>query len=83
MARKFAGEIAAALIAAGRAPNEPAAIVGNAARADQSVTVTTLGQLGEAAAASPTLSILVIGENVRLRQELDWLAQAAQAVNPV
>src|ERR1700744_3654875 len=35
MARKFAGEIADALIAGGRDPNEPAAIVANAARADQ------------------------------------------------
>ena len=35
MARKFMGEIAQALIAAGRAPSQPAAIVANAARPDQ------------------------------------------------
>ena len=35
MARKFAGEIAQALMAAGRNADEPAAIVANAARADQ------------------------------------------------
>src|SRR5471030_3237997 len=46
MARKFAGEIAAVLIAAGRKADEPAAIVANSARTDQSVTVTTLGGLG-------------------------------------
>ena len=45
MARKFAGEIAEALMAAGREPDEPAAIVANAARADQEVIVTTLGGL--------------------------------------
>src|SRR5271167_1300684 len=40
MARKYAGEIAAALIAAGRKADEPAAVIANAARAGQSVTVT-------------------------------------------
>ncbi len=82
MARKFAGEIAAALISAGRKPDEPAAVIANAARQDQSVTVTTLGGLGEAAAALPALSILVVGENVRLREQLDWLGKMAGALNP-
>jgi uroporphyrin-III C-methyltransferase len=82
MARKYAGEIAAALIAAGRRPDEPAAIVGNAARADQSVIVTDLGGLGAAAAASPSVSIIVIGENVRLRERLDWLAHSARQLSP-
>ena len=81
MARKFAAEIADALIAGGRAPDEPAAIVTNAARADQAVTVTTLDQLGKVAVTSPAPSILVIGKNVTLRGELDWL-QAAAAVRP-
>jgi uroporphyrin-III C-methyltransferase len=79
MARKFASEIADALIAGGRAPDEPAAIVANAARADQTVTVTTLSALGAAAAASPALALLVVGENVNLRNELDWLRRTAQA----
>ncbi len=74
MARKFAGEFAGLLLAAGRAPGEPAAIVANAARADQQVTVTTLGGLAAAAEAAPALSIIVIGENVRLAGELNWLA---------
>jgi uroporphyrin-III C-methyltransferase len=82
MARKFAGEIAAALLAAGRKPEEPAAIVANAARADQSVIVTTLGGLGRAAEKAPSLSIIVIGQNVRLRDELNWLGEMAGALNP-
>src|ERR1700750_1094685 len=45
MARKFAGEISQALLQAGRDPNEPAAIVTNATRADQQVTITTLAGL--------------------------------------
>jgi uroporphyrin-III C-methyltransferase len=76
MARKFAGEIAQALLAAGRAPNEPAAIIANAARKDQKVIITTLAKLPEAAQTAPTLAILVIGENVRLAQELNWMAEA-------
>jgi uroporphyrin-III C-methyltransferase len=83
MARKFAGEIAEALIAGGRKPGEPAAIIANAARGDQRVTVTTLEQLGSVAAGNPPLSILVIGENVKLRKELDWLQHTARALNPV
>ena len=76
MARKFAGEIAAALLAAGRSPGEPAAIIANAARKDQKVIITTLAGLPAAAEAAPTLAILVIGENVRLAEELNWMAAA-------
>jgi uroporphyrin-III C-methyltransferase len=82
MARKFARDIADALIAAGRRGDEPAAIVANAARAGQSVIVTTLSGLAEAAEKSPPLSIMVIGENVRLREELDWLGKKIAALNP-
>src|SRR6201996_6853081 len=75
MARKFAAEIAAELLAAGRPPDEPAAIVANAARADQQTVITTLGNLGAAAEESPALSIIVIGANVGLAGELNWLAK--------
>jgi uroporphyrin-III C-methyltransferase len=73
MARANAGAIAAKLIDAGRRPDEPAAIVSDAARAKQAVTVTTLTALGEAAAASTAPAIIVIGQNVRLAAALDWL----------
>lgn len=74
MARKFAGEIAQDLLAAGRAPDEPAAIVANAARPDQKVIFTTLDGLAAAAESAPALAIIVIGENVKLADELSWLA---------
>jgi siroheme synthase len=74
MARSFAGEIADALLAAGRDADEPAAIVANAARADQQVIVTTLGGLAAAAETAPALVIMVIGRNVALARELSWLA---------
>src|SRR5258708_32446222 len=66
MARKFAGEISQALMAAGRDPDEPAAIVANATRDDQQVIITTLSALPAAAETAPALAIMVIGENVRL-----------------
>ena len=74
MARRFAGEIADALMAAGRKSDEPCAIVSNAARSDQEVIITTLEGLAAAAEAAPPLSIIVIGENVKLAGELSWLA---------
>jgi uroporphyrin-III C-methyltransferase len=73
MARRHAGEIAARLIAAGRDPGEPAAVISNASLANQVTTVTTLNALGEAVSAADTPAILVIGENVRLAAGLDWL----------
>jgi uroporphyrin-III C-methyltransferase len=73
MARKFAGEIADALMEAGRSADEPAAIVANAARDDQQVIVTTLGGLAVTAETAPALAILVIGRNVALARELSWL----------
>ena len=76
MARGFAGEIAAKLIAAGRASDEPAAIVSDASLATQQVHVTTLGRLGAAALESTSPAILVIGENVKLRAALDFLSGA-------
>ena len=76
MARKFAGEIAEALLAAGRSPDEPAAVIANATRPDQHVTITTLAGLPAAAETAPALAVLVIGENVGLARELSWLTSA-------
>lgn len=79
MARKQAGAIAQALMAAGRDGREPAAIVANAARPDQQVVITDLANLGAAAENSPAVAVIVIGANVRLRQDLDWLVRVAKA----
>ena len=78
MARKFAGEISQALIAAGRPGDQPAAVVINAARTDQQVIVTTLGGLATIEPGTAP-SIIVIGENVSLARELDWLAKGGPA----
>jgi uroporphyrin-III C-methyltransferase len=60
---------------AGRAASEPAAIVANAARPDQDVTITTLSGLAAAVEKAPALAIIVVGANVALAKELSWLAQ--------
>jgi uroporphyrin-III C-methyltransferase len=68
---------------AGRDANEAAAIVSDATFGNQSVQVTTLAQLGDAAADSNAPAILVIGENVKLRAGLDWLgALAGKSLEP-
>ena len=77
MARRFAGEIAQELLAAGRKQDEPCAIVCNAARDNQQVIVTTLARLGAEAEAAEPLCIIVIGQNVMLAKELNWLASAS------
>jgi uroporphyrin-III C-methyltransferase len=73
MALAHADEIAAKLIAAGRGVDEPAAIVSDATFGKQTVRVTTLGELGARAKESDAPAVLVIGENVRLREGLDWI----------
>lgn len=82
MARGNAGAIAELLIAGGRTGDEPAAIVSDASLPTQSVVVTSLRELGNAASGSAP-AIIVIGENVRLRAGLDWLgALSGRALEP-
>jgi uroporphyrin-III C-methyltransferase len=80
MALAHAGEIAQSLIAAGRSPDEPAAIVSNATLPEQNVRVTTLSELGARAKESNAPAVFVIGENVRLRGEMEWFVAAAAGV---
>lgn len=80
MARKFAGEIAEKLMAAGRSGEEPAAVVSDASLTAQNVRITNLAGLGAAAAEGSAPAILVIGENVRLAAQMDWLGAMAGRV---
>ncbi len=83
MALAHADEIAAKLIAAGRAADEPAAIVSEATFEKQNVRTTTLGELGARAKESDAPAVLVIGENVKLARGLDWLgAMAGRILDP-
>jgi uroporphyrin-III C-methyltransferase len=67
--------IAARLVAAGRPPSEPVAIISRATTADQRVIETSLGTAAADAAKACILAptIIVIGEVVRLRAELHRL----------
>src|SRR5579884_1661803 len=76
MALKHLPNIVARLIAAGRAPGEPAAIVSKATTAAQRVRSTSLAELPAAAAGIEAPAIIVVGEVVRLRPALDWRAGA-------
>lgn len=77
MALKHLPSIVARLIAGGRAPGEPAAIVSRATTAAQQVRVASLAELPAAAAGVEAPAIVVVGEIVRLHDRLDWLASEA------
>jgi uroporphyrinogen III methyltransferase/synthase len=67
-------EITQAIIEGGRASSTPAAIIQWAARPEQRVLVGTLGDIASAshAAGLSNPAIILIGEVVRLREELGW-----------
>jgi uroporphyrin-III C-methyltransferase len=75
MAIKHLETICGALIAAGRSPDEPLALVSEATTENQRVLETSLGRAAEdvAAAGLEPPVIVVVGETVRLRAALDWL----------
>jgi uroporphyrin-III C-methyltransferase len=75
MALKHLPAISDRLLAAGRPPDEPVAIVSKAATESQRVLETTLAAAAadaEKAGIEPP-AIVVVGEAVRLRAGLDWL----------
>ena len=85
MALKHMARIAGLLIANGRSPDEPVAVVSKASLPEQSVLETTLGRCHEDAVACgiEPPSLVVIGQVVRLRDGLDWLgALNGRVLNP-
>jgi uroporphyrin-III C-methyltransferase len=79
MGLRHLGGIAARLIAAGRRPEEPVAIVSKATTPAQRVLMTSLAEAAAAAAhaAIEGPTIIAIGEVVRLHEQLDWLGDPA------
>src|SRR5215470_6627180 len=73
MAARHLVRIAERLMAAGRRPDEPTAIISKATTPQQSVLVSTLGEVATAAIGVEAPSIVVIGEVVRFHAELDWV----------
>ncbi len=74
MSLRYLDRIAERLIAGGRSPGEPVAIVSKATTSEQRVLVTTLARAAVAArdAAIEAPTIVAIGDIVRVRAELDW-----------
>lgn len=72
MALSNLGEIAARLIAAGRAPSEPAAVISKATTPEERVLETTLARAAAdtAAAGIEAPAVIIIGGVVRLRAAL-------------
>ncbi|MEL6957551.1 MAG: uroporphyrinogen-III C-methyltransferase [Pseudomonadota bacterium] len=79
MGMKHIGAIAARLMAAGRPATEPVAVVCTATTDNQTVLETTLGAIEADIAASrlEPPAVICIGQAVRMRDVLDWQAQAA------
>ena len=79
MAVKHMPDICRKLIAAGRSPDEPVAVVSNATRDDMQVLETTLAtapnDIVESGIGAP--AIICIGRVVLMRQCLDWIGQMA------
>ena len=85
MAMRHLPSIVERLLAAGRPPDEPAAVISKATTEAQRVLVTSLAELAVAAAAAglEAPAIVVIGRIVRLREGLDWLgALAGRRLHP-
>ncbi|RAU20627.1 uroporphyrinogen-III C-methyltransferase [Paramagnetospirillum kuznetsovii] len=78
MGLKHLDRVAKRLMAAGRRPDEPMAVVCDAATPRQTVLETTLGQVAEAVATAGLKppALLVLGSVVRLRDRLDWWSPA-------
>lgn len=73
--------IVGALLANGRPPETPVALIRWGTTEAQEVRVGTLAEIvGKARGLEPPV-VAVIGEVVRLRQRLDWAVQAATAVH--
>ena len=72
MALTHLGDIAARLIAAGRAPDEAVAIISKATTAAQRVVITSLAGAAGAAKAVESPAIIAIGEVARLHETLAW-----------
>ena len=79
MAIRTLPSIAASLIAAGRSPDEPVAVIADATLPSQQVVETTLSRAAEDFAASGLQppAIVCIGRVALMRRTLDWVGQMA------
>jgi siroheme synthase len=84
MGVKERAEIAARLLDAGRKASEPAAFIERGTTPEERVITTTLGEVAAGAIAVEAPAVFVVGEVVRVREELlecasvSWRAEAAR-----
>jgi uroporphyrin-III C-methyltransferase len=71
------GQLAERLIAHGKPPSTPSAVISRGTFEDQEVRVAPLGAIGAAAADAPTPALVVIGEVVALSEALGALQRFA------
>jgi uroporphyrin-III C-methyltransferase len=69
-------EIARQLMAHGRPPETPAAVIGCGTTAGQTTVEAPLADIAERASHVPAPATVIVGEVVRLRQQLDWFKPA-------
>jgi uroporphyrin-III C-methyltransferase len=79
MAAERLAEVCAQLIAAGRPPDQPAAVISSASTAAQRVLTGTLSTLAAADATIDPPATLVCGPSVALAGSLGWFAHGDQA----
>jgi uroporphyrinogen III methyltransferase/synthase len=81
MGTRHPGGIAAALVAGGKAPSTPVAVVEWGTDEKQRTIETTLEGLGDdiAAAGMGSPSVIVVGEVVKLRRTLKWFEERSLA----
>lgn len=72
MGVKGIGPIVEALIRNGVDPSVPCAVIENGTMPEQKCTVATVGTIVEASKGTGSPAIIVVGETVRLREQLEW-----------
>jgi len=75
MALTHLDEIVRRLIAAGRRPDEPAALLSKATTPAQKVVAAPLAEIAKAAQGVEPPAMLVVGDVVTYRDRLDWLGE--------
>lgn len=75
--------IARRLVENGRAPETPVAVIRCGATAEQEVVEGTLADIGDRVEGWRPPAVIVVGEVVRLRRELDWFRTAPAAGFPI
>jgi len=71
--------IVAKLVAHGRSPETPAAVIHQGTTEQQKTVIGTLADIVDKSAALKAPALIVVGDVVRLADKLDWFARAAAA----